>query len=144
MLMTLMRRAPGLYPNSTLIMIDETAQLDALPELETAITLMRGFGLQVWTFWQELDQIRASYPHSWRTIVNNSGVLQCFGIRNAQAALEIETLLGVHADLTKIGPTCQALKLGAAAPIIAQLPDPMFTARAESIPSKTLGIDYGR
>ena len=144
MLMALMRRAPSLYSDTTLLMIDETAQLGTLPELETAITLMRGYGLQVWTFWQDLDQIRSTYPRSWRTIINNSSALQCFGIQNVQTALEIERLLGVHADLTKIGPTCQALKLGAAAPIIAQLPHPIFADRAKHRHSKNWESDHDR
>jgi type IV secretion system protein VirD4 len=144
LLMALMRRTPGLYPNATLIMVDETAQLGMLPELETAITLMRGYGLQVWTFWQDLDQIRAAYPRSWRTIINNSNAFQCFGIKNAQSAAEIEALLGVTDDLTKIGPAYQALKLGANPPVIAGLPDPIFADPAESKLSNSLEHHHDR
>jgi type IV secretion system protein VirD4 len=144
LLMALMRRTPGLYPNATLILIDETAQLGPMAELETAITLMRGFGIQTWTFWQDLDQIRAIYPRGWRTIINNSSALQCFGVKNAQSAKEIETLMGITDDLTKIGPAAQALKLSADASIIAKLPDPIFADRAKHIHSKNLEIDHGR
>ena len=144
MLMALMRRAPGLYADTTLIMVDETAQLGTLPELETAITLMRGYGLQVWTFWQDLDQIRATYPRSWHTIINNSGALQCFGIRNAQSASELEALMGIPDDLTKIRVASQALKLGGDPPIIAKLPDPIFAVSAELVLSKSIEYETGR
>jgi type IV secretion system protein VirD4 len=144
LLLALMRRAPGLYPQATLVMVDETAQLGPMAELETAITLMRGFGVQVWTFWQDLDQIRAIYPRGWRTIINNAGVLQSFGIRNSQGAAELETLLGINDDLTKIESAYQALKLGAEPPLIAKLPDTFVSDRAEHTQLKSLERDHGR
>jgi type IV secretion system protein VirD4 len=135
LLMVLMRRAPGLYADPTLLLIDETAQLGPMGELETAITLMRGYGMQVWTVWQDLDQIRATYPGCWRTIINNSGALQSFGVRNAQAAAELETLFGIERDLTRIGAAFQVLKLGADPAIIAGLPDPIMTGATFAAPT---------
>ena len=62
--------------------------------LRQAITLLRGSGLQTWTFWQDLSQLRQLYPNDWQTIVNNSGVLQVFGITNHYMAREWGELLG--------------------------------------------------
>ncbi len=42
----------------TLFVLDECAQLGTFPFLESAITLCRGYGLQTWTFWQDLAQLK--------------------------------------------------------------------------------------
>jgi len=78
----------------TLLMIDEAAQLGHMRLLEQAITLFRGYGLLVWTFWQDLSQLQTLYPNSWKTILNNCGVLQTFGLRNYQAARDFCDFLG--------------------------------------------------
>ena len=62
------------------------------------ITLLRGSGLQTWTFWQDLSQLRQCYPNDWQTIVNNSGVLQVFGITNHNMAKEWSELMGQRAE----------------------------------------------
>lgn len=72
--------------NRTLLLIDECAQLETFPFLETFITLCRAFGCRVWTFWQELSQLQTCYPTSWKTILNNCGVIQTFGIHNRDLA----------------------------------------------------------
>jgi type IV secretion system protein VirD4 len=78
----------------TLFLLDECAQLGTLPALRQAITLLRGAGLQVWTVWQDLSQLRQLYPNDWQTIVGNSHVLQVFGITNHNTAKEWGELLG--------------------------------------------------
>jgi type IV secretion system protein VirD4 len=34
----------------------------------------------VFTFWQDLSQLKLLYPQDWPTILNNSGVLALFGL----------------------------------------------------------------
>jgi len=75
-------------PQRTLFLLDECAQLGSLPALKQAITLLRGYGLQIWSFWQDLSQIRLLYPKDWETILNNSAVLQTFGVTNHLMASE--------------------------------------------------------
>lgn len=70
----------------TLLLIDECAQLGNFPFLETFITLCRSFGCWVWTFWQDLAQLQTHYPTSWKTILNNCGVIQAFGMHNRDLA----------------------------------------------------------
>jgi type IV secretion system protein VirD4 len=72
----------------TLFLLDECAQLGSLPALKQAITLLRGYGLQIWSFWQDLSQLRLLYPRDWETILNNSAVLQTFGMTNHLMASE--------------------------------------------------------
>jgi type IV secretion system protein VirD4 len=84
--------------NRTLFVIDECAQLGNFPFLESAITLCRGYGLQTWTFWQDLSQLRQLYEIGWPSIINNCGILQCFGANNFQVARELAELIGIEHD----------------------------------------------
>jgi type IV secretion system protein VirD4 len=75
-------------PLSTLVLLDECAQLENFPWLETVITLCAGYGVQCWTFFQDMAQLRSCYPDSWPTLLNNCAVLQTFGIRNRHMACQ--------------------------------------------------------
>ena len=70
----------------TLFILDEAAQLGPLKQLRQAITLLRGYGLRTWSFWQDLSQLQMLYPHDWKTMINNCEVLQAFGFANARVA----------------------------------------------------------
>ena len=58
------------------------------PTSETLITLCAGFGVQCWTFWQDMAQLKTCYPTSWETILNNCAVVQTFGIHNRRMATQ--------------------------------------------------------
>jgi type IV secretion system protein VirD4 len=93
-LLTAVMRRTVMPRQRTLFLLDECAQLGTLPMLRQAITLLRGSGLQTWTFWQDLSQLRQCYPNDWQTIVSNSHVLQVFGINNFHTAKKWGELLG--------------------------------------------------
>jgi type IV secretion system protein VirD4 len=97
-LLTAVMRRTAMPRLRTLFLLDECASLGNLPILRQAITLLRGSGLQTWTFFQDLSQLRQLYPDDWQTIVNNSGVLQVFGITNHNMAKEWSELLGQRAE----------------------------------------------
>ena len=82
----------------TLFVIDECAQLGTFPFLESAITLCRGYGLQTWTFWQDLAQLKKLYEVGWPTMINNCGIFQCFGANNFQVASDLAELVGIDQD----------------------------------------------
>lgn len=63
----------------TLFILDEVAQLGHMPFLVTAKTLMRGYGVQVWSLWQDFSQLQSNYPEDWPTLLNNARVIQVFG-----------------------------------------------------------------
>ncbi len=85
------RRARPACP--TLLLIDEAAQLGHLDLFVTAMTLYRGYGVQCWSFWQDLDQLRATYPHDWRTILNNAAAVQAFAPSCPSMAGEFRLLM---------------------------------------------------
>jgi type IV secretion system protein VirD4 len=79
----------------TLLIVDECAQLGPFPLLEDAITLSRSYGLQTWTFWQDLAQLQQFYS-GWETMVNNCEVLQSFGANNHAVTTQLARLLGIE------------------------------------------------
>lgn len=85
------KRAPQ---QPTLFLIDETAQLGPMSNLTSALTLMRSYGMRVWTFWQDLAQLKSIYPNAWETIINNSTVQQYFGAKSPPACRSLENFLG--------------------------------------------------
>jgi type IV secretion system protein VirD4 len=82
----------------TLFLLDECAQLGSFHFLETVITLCRGYGLQAWSFWQDMGQIKQLYPVGWTTMINNCAVLQVFGAKNYMVASEFASMVGVETD----------------------------------------------
>jgi type IV secretion system protein VirD4 len=89
----------------TLFLVDEAAQLGPLSALTTAMTLARGYGVSVWTFWQDLAQLKATYPTLWRTLLHNCAVHQVFGVPNEATAMALAELHGMsdHRDLLAKG-----------------------------------------
>src|SRR6185312_14292684 len=89
----LMRRK-RLPKQRTLMLLDEVAQLGSLDLLPQAVSLLRGYGLQLWTFWQDLSQLTKLYPTNWESLVNNAAVLQVFGVPGHAARQGWRNVLG--------------------------------------------------
>ena len=83
---------------NTLFMLDECAQLGSFEALEVAVTLLRGYGLQTWTFWQDLSQMKKLYPRSWPTILGNSEVIQVCGVKNYLGAEDVSGIIGMEKE----------------------------------------------
>jgi len=124
----------------TLFMLDECAQLGSLDELKKAITLMRGYGLQVWMFFQDYSQISSLYPTDYRTMVNNCGVFQTFGVPRNAAAVPLADALGKESplDLVQLDRTQQILSSSNEEPRILRLmnylEDGLFAGRYDENP----------
>jgi type IV secretion system protein VirD4 len=116
------RRRPK---RSTLFLLDECAQLGEFGPLRQSMTLLRGYGLQVWPFFQDLSQLQRLYPKDWRTIFNNAGVFQLFGVANHLMARESSDLIGdVDADtLRNMKPSQQIVAISGEKAQPARLPD---------------------
>lgn len=93
-LMSAITRRRGRAPTATLFLLDEAAQLGNLPQLRQAVTLLRGYGMRTWSFWQDLSQLRLLYPRDWQTMINNCAVVQCFGSFNSLAATDVAEVTG--------------------------------------------------
>lgn len=96
----------------SLFLIDEAGNLGSFPVMKAAMTLCRGFGLRCWTFWQDMQQIQDCYPTCWKTIINNAGALQLFGLNTRMMAKEWADVLGCSAEmLLSLKPHEQFLQL---------------------------------
>lgn len=72
----------------TLLLIDEAAQMGTLEQLPSMYAYLRGVGVNLWTFWQSLEQLSALYPTTWRSMIENSAAIQTFGLpRTSLAAM---------------------------------------------------------
>lgn len=119
----------------TLFILDEAAQLGPLKQLRQAITLLRGYGLRTWSFWQDLSQLQMLYPHDWKTMINNCEVLQAFGFANARVARDGAELTGYEdwRVLQDLEYPEMVLAIAGDKPVIARKPnylaDPAFTGQ---------------
>jgi type IV secretion system protein VirD4 len=82
-----------------LFLVDEAATLGHLDELLTAASLLRGYGLRTWTFWQSVGQISGLYGDRASEILDNAGTLSMFGAANAASARTLENLTGYEGKI---------------------------------------------
>ncbi len=131
-LLTLIMRRRNRPPEPTLFILDEAAQLGSLAQLRQALTLLRGYGLQTWSFWQDVSQLQLLYPRDWQTMVNNCRVIQAFGANNLTAASSMAGLMGfvTGAGLLDLMQDEMLLQIAGDDAVIARRPnyltDPIF------------------
>ena len=92
-LLFLLTQRTRLPEHRTLMLCDEIGNLGRIDAFLTASTLLRGWGLTLWSFWQNIAQLEI-YGDQARTIVDNAGVLQFFGARNRRMAEDFAALVG--------------------------------------------------
>ena len=61
-----------------LFMLDEFAQLGRMEIIEDNYALMRGYGVKLWTIWQDLNQAKNLYAERWESFISNAGIVQSF------------------------------------------------------------------
>jgi type IV secretory pathway TraG/TraD family ATPase VirD4 len=77
-----------------LFLLDETAKFSPFPQMQAAITSPATHTLRIWTFWQDVQQIRTFCPGSW--IFENCGAIQTFGTKDFDASNELAATIGVE------------------------------------------------
>jgi type IV secretion system protein VirD4 len=94
----------------TLMICDEAGNIGRMDTLLTAATLMASWGLTLWTFWQNADQLKI-YGAQANTLIDNAGVIQIFGAGNYRMARDLAELIGgISADkLLGLGANEQVL-----------------------------------
>jgi type IV secretion system protein VirD4 len=97
---------------STMFFVDEVAALGQMDQLRTAFTVMRGYGVRVFIYLQDLTQLKRMFPHDWETVVNNAGTIQTFNLSNHLMARQVGELFGNDLrpeDLLRLGPDEQVI-----------------------------------
>lgn len=88
--------AEGPPPRSTartLFLLDEFANLGKLDSIVRALTLMRGYGAQIWMIVQNLPDLENVYGTGWKTLLDVN-VLQAFGTNDHMTAAHLSSMLG--------------------------------------------------
>lgn len=95
----------------TLFLLDECANLGDLPGLRKAVTLLRGYGVQMWLIYQDLAQLTQNFPFDHNTIINNCAVIQAFGLSRLSAAAPLASIVGTFTgdELMQLDRTQQML-----------------------------------
>lgn len=138
MLAIMERKNPPVH--KTLFILDECANLGSLDVLKKAVTLLRGYGLQVWMFFQDLAQLKYLYDADYLTMINNCGVLQTFGMSRKASAQPIANILGKYrmSELMSLDRTQQIVSLSPGKTRIANLlkyyKDDAFSGRFDENP----------
>ena len=87
------------YP--VLFIVDECAALGRLQILETAVGLMRGYGLKLWLIFQDLPQLKSVYQGRWESFISNSGLKQFFNVNDLDTADFVSKYLGEETLLVR-------------------------------------------
>ncbi|WP_149777469.1 type IV secretory system conjugative DNA transfer family protein [Ruegeria intermedia] len=122
-----------------LLLIDEAAQLGQLEELLVAASLLRGYGVRTWSFWQSVGQMEGIWGPRHREFLDNASVLSVFGAGNAAAASAASDLTGLpFEDLLGLSPDLQALSMSGSRPKLCRRidyrTDPSLAAMADPNP----------
>jgi type IV secretory pathway TraG/TraD family ATPase VirD4 len=83
---------PGRPAHRVAFFLDEFGQLGRMDRLADGITLLRGYGAQLWLFVQDLSQLKAVYPR-WQSFMANT-TRQFFGTADYDTARYISDALG--------------------------------------------------
>jgi type IV secretion system protein VirD4 len=85
---------PPAKKTPVLAVLDEMNQLGHMPILESAAGYMAGFGLRLWSIWQDLGQLKRHYPQSFETFIANASVVTVFGLNDLTTTDYIAKRLG--------------------------------------------------
>ena len=83
---------PGKPQHQVAFFLDEFGQLGRMDRLADSVTLLRGYGAQLWLFVQDLSQLRAVYPR-WQSFLANTSQ-QFFGTADFDTARYLSGALG--------------------------------------------------
>jgi type IV secretion system protein VirD4 len=93
-----------------LLILDEYPALAAggFAIIEKNMAMFRGFGIKLWTVWQDLAQAEKLYGKGWESFVANAGVLQSFAPQDVITAEHLSKLM----PLTVMRSESQNLSFG--------------------------------
>lgn len=77
-----------------LFMLDECATIGYLSAIETAVGLARGYGIQIWSFFQDIHQLKSIYGNRSESFLSNTGIQQIFTPNDFELADRISKRIG--------------------------------------------------
>lgn len=122
----------------TLFVVDEAAQLGRMDQLLNAATLMRGYGLRIWTLWQSIAQIERIYGTAGQEFIDNASTVSVFGMSNGPSAAAASRVTGWGGELLGLDRSLQVIAQSGHAPRLCRrlcyLSDPRFKGRFDPNP----------
>lgn len=73
-------------PLPVCFLLDELATLGHLPAVENAVGLAAGYGIQLWSVFQDIAQMRELYRGRWASFIGNSGIRAIFNLDDFDTA----------------------------------------------------------
>ena len=77
-----------------LLALEEAAAIGHLPIIEDTMAMMRGYGIKLWSIFQDASQLEDIYEKRWESFIANAGVLQAFAPRDVKTAKFLSDLAG--------------------------------------------------
>jgi len=81
-------------PCSVLFLLDEFPSLGEMTPISNGLAYLAGYGVQLWTFAQNIGQLKAIYGEAWQNFPANAGATSFFGVNDPDTAAYVERLLG--------------------------------------------------
>lgn len=79
-----------------LFMLDELATLERMQPVEDAVGLARGYGVQIWSIFQDLGQMKDIYKERATSFIGNAGIRLFFGTQDYETAKHVSDMLGTQ------------------------------------------------
>jgi type IV secretory pathway TraG/TraD family ATPase VirD4 len=92
-------------PQPMLFFIDSIASPTLLPQLLTAQRLPAG-RVEVWSFWESLEQMRVRHPADWSAFLGGCRTVQAAGSQSPPVAAELASAFGASVvELARLAPS---------------------------------------
>ena len=81
-------------PCPVLFLLDEFPILGLMTPISNGLSYLAGYDVQIWTFAQNIGQLKDIYGESWHNFPANAGATSFFGVNDPDTAEYVERLLG--------------------------------------------------
>lgn len=86
----------GKSPTPALFLIDEANSLGHMNQIEDGYGLDAGYGLTLWTFFQDISQITGLYGDKANSLIANSRAVQVFSVKDTETKRFVSEQLGTR------------------------------------------------
>lgn len=82
------------------MILDEMHVIGHMAMLETAAGLIAGYGVRIWSIWQDFAQLKDLYRARWETFLGNASVFQSFGLNDMTTLDYVSKRLGTSSMMS--------------------------------------------
>ncbi|MCA3653532.1 MAG: type IV secretory system conjugative DNA transfer family protein [Methylobacterium sp.] len=81
-------------PCDVMFLLDELPILGNMPPVVNGLAYLAGYGIQIWSFAQNIGQLKSAYGEDWQNFTANAGAISFFGVSDPDTADYVARLLG--------------------------------------------------